>query len=123
MSKKIILVIDDERDLVDLLAMRLEIDGFTIMKAFNGKEALSKLKEKKPDIILLDIMMPEMNGYEVCQEIKNDSQYKNIPVIILTAKVRKEDQERGRQVGSDDFIAKPYEYSELIEKIQKFIKD
>lgn len=120
-AQKTILIVDDEKDLVDLMAVMLEVQGFTVIKAFSGEEALAKLREKKPDIVLLDVMMPEMSGYEVCQKIKNEDQYKMIPVIFVTAKAQLEDQKKGREAGADGFITKPYEYSQLLQEIQKFV--
>lgn len=121
MVQKTILIVDDEKDLVDLMAVMLETQGFVVMKAFSGEEAITKLEEQKPDIILLDIMMPQMSGYEFCQKIKGDDRHKSIPVILVTAKVQSEDQKRGKEAGADGFITKPYEYSQLIQEIQKLI--
>lgn len=81
------------------------------------------MEETKPDLILLDIMMSEMSGYEVCQKTKKDPHRQDIPIILMTAKAGEEDWERGKRVGADGFIAKPYEFSELINKIRTFIKD
>lgn len=85
--------------------------------AYDGKEALEKVKQMKPDLILLDIMMPHLNGYQVCQKLKADHETKNIPVIMLSAKTQKVDQLSGKEAGANGYISKPFEFSELIDVI------
>ena len=84
-DKKLILVVDDDPDLVESVSMKLESENFTVQKAYDGEEALQKIQEKQPDLVLLDVMMPKKNGYELCDELKSDAQYKDIIVVLLTA--------------------------------------
>lgn len=121
MKKYKIMVIDDEPDIVRLVKISLEMANFEVVEAFSGKEALEKLKTTVPDLFLLDIMMPEMNGYEVCQKLKTDDQTKEIPVVMLTAKGQKGDAEQGLKVGADDYIIKPFDPYELGEQVHEIL--
>lgn len=121
-TAKKILVVDDEKDIVRLLESRLTMNGFEVYTAFDGVEALKKVKEIKPDLIILDIMLPKIDGFQVCRIIKYDIDYKNIPIILLTAKASQEDQDKGKEVGADLFIVKPFESGSLISEIKKLLK-
>lgn len=121
MAKKKILVVDDEGELVKGLQIRLEASGFEVIAAFDGQEGLEKARDEKPDLILLDVMMPKMNGYQVCRELKNDENTKNIVVIMLTAKGQESDKFWGKEVGANDYVIKPFESSELMEKIKELL--
>ena len=121
-TKKRILIVDDERDLVETMTFRLEASGYEILKAYDGQEGLKKIREEKPDLVLLDVMMPLKDGYQVCQEVKNDEKIRNIPVIMLTAKSQESDKSVGESVGVDDYLTKPFQSHELLEKIEKFLK-
>lgn len=120
MAKKI-LIIDDEYDLVETLTFRLESSGYEVLAAHDGEDGLKKVKELKPDIILLDVMMPRIDGYKVCAKLKSDDNYKSIPIIMLTAKGQESDRERGMGMGADDYLTKPFESAELLEKIKKYL--
>ena len=122
MSKKHILIVDDEAALRQVLEDRLLDEGFIVTKAVNGKEGLSLALEKRPDLILLDIMMPELNGYQVCKKIKEDDSLKNIPVVMLTAKAQESDKFWGLETGADDYITKPFEFKSLLKTITKHLK-
>lgn len=122
MNRVKLLIVDDEKDFVDLLAERLALKGFDTIKAFNGREGLEKAHIEKPDIILLDIAMPEMNGYDVCEKLKIDKDYKNIPVIMLTAKFQPDDIEFGKGVGADAYLTKPVELEVLAHKINALLR-
>lgn len=118
-DKKTILLVDDESDYVDLLVMRLKSDGYGLMIAYNGAQALETIKDQTPDVILLDIMMPEMDGYDLCKRLKENNLSKTIPVIMLTAKATREDRFMGLECGADDYIVKPFDYPSLLRTIEK----
>ena len=116
-----ILIVDDEKKIRDLISFRLEYKGYQIASAENGGEALAKIKEDQPDLVVLDIMMPDMTGYEVCKQIKNDAALQKIKVILLTAKGRKQDEEEGYKVGADAFMTKPFRANVLLAKIEELL--
>jgi len=122
-GKKRILLIEDERDLVTAITFRLEDAGYTIIPAYDGEEGLAKAKEEMPDLILLDLMLPKMNGYKVCTTLKADAKYKRIPILILTAKAQEVDRRMSEQSGADAYIAKPFEPRELIQTIKRLLKE
>jgi two-component system response regulator VicR len=119
-----IMVVDDEPDVVDLIKLVLESDGYTVITAYSGKESLEKLDKETPDLILLDIMMPQMDGWEVFRRIRADERTANIPVAMLTAKTQSIDKMIGLHVVKvDDYITKPFGRSELLERIKKILKE
>ena len=118
MAKAKILVVDDEKDLVDMLIIRLEAADYEVHAAYDGQEGLNKVKEIMPDIILLDVMMPKLDGYQVCRLLKFDEKFKNIPIIMLTARGQEQDKETGGQVGADMYVTKPFESADLVQKIE-----
>jgi len=120
MGKKI-LIIEDSTITIVLVKMRLENDGYTVISAIGGEAGLEKMREEKPDLVILDVRMPEMDGFEVCRIAKNDPELKNIPVIFLTTRVQKSDFEKGKEVGVDGHIGKPYEGAGLVKEIKKFL--
>jgi len=117
---KRILIIDDEIDILSLLTIRLEAIGYEVLKAASAEEALSLLEKNKPDLILLDLLLPQMQGEEVCQRLKSDLKLKDIPVIIITANIATVN-ETIKKICADDYILKPFEPEELLFKIKKFI--
>lgn len=119
--KKKILIVDDEPDIVTMARMRLEAGGYAVISASDGNSGYSKAKSENPDLIILDVMLPGMDGYKVCRLLKFDQKYKRIPVIMLTAKGGKEDQELSRQVGADLFLNKPPELKELLAKVNELL--
>ena len=121
MPKKI-LVCDDEPYILMALTDAVEIEGYDCVTAENGKEALEKAREERPDLILLDIMMPYKDGYEVCKELKDDELTRDIPVIMLTAKSQQVDIQRGKEVGADDYITKPFKPSTLRKKFKEILE-
>lgn len=121
-DKKRILLVDDEKDLVETMEMALEARGFEVLKAYDGEEGLRKALDDKPGIVILDIMMPKMNGYQVCWELKNRDETKHLSVILLTAKTQESDIFWGFETGADDYITKPFEMAELLKRINKFIE-
>lgn len=123
MPKKRILLVDDEKDLVYAVTMQLEAAGYEVVAAYDGKEALDKAKKEKPDLIILDLMLPKMDGYKVCRMLKFDQKYRKIPVIMFTARAQEADKKMGEEVGADAYITKPFDPQALLEKIKKFLKD
>ena len=121
MTKKI-LFIEDEPDQIEVVRMRLETYGYDFISALDGQEGLKKAKEEKPDLILLDIVMPGMDGYQVCVYLKDDPQTKDIPVLMITAAGERGIEEKCRSCGADDVIAKPYESQVLVSKIKALLE-
>ncbi len=122
MERKKILVVDDQYHNVLLLKTRLEKAGFNVLEAYDGEEALNITMKESPDLVLLDIMMPNISGYEVCEKIVNDERTKNIPVILVTALTKPEDLARGYEVGAFDYIKKPYNITELLKRVNYALK-
>ncbi|MGA9142014.1 MAG: response regulator [Methanocella sp.] len=119
-----IMVVDDEPDVVDLVKLVLESDGFSVVTAYSGKEALEKIDNEMPDLVLLDIMMPQMDGWEVYSRIKANPRTKDIPVAMLTAKSQSIDKMIGLHVVKvDDYITKPFGRSELLERVKRILKE
>jgi CheY-like chemotaxis protein len=112
-----ILVVDDEPALLRLMAFLLQRKGYGMLTATNGEEALRVLREHRPDLILLDIMMPRLDGYEVAKAIRSDPVTADIPIVMLSAKAQNEDIERGRSVGVDTYITKPFDPEKLAETV------
>ena len=121
MSKGRILVVDDEIYIVHILDFSLGMEGYEVITALDGEQALEKLKTEKPDLIVLDIMMPKLDGYEVCKAIKSSPDTRHIPVILLSAKGRNVDQKLGFDVGADDYITKPFSPRKLVERINQLL--
>ena len=119
--KKKILIVDDEPDIVTMVRMRLEAGGYAVISASDGNSGYSKAKSENPDLIILDVMLPGMDGYKVCRLLKFDQKYKRIPIIMLTAKGGKDDQDISRQVGADLFLNKPPELKELLAKVNELL--
>jgi two-component system alkaline phosphatase synthesis response regulator PhoP len=121
MSKGRILVVDDEIYIVHILDFSLGMEGYEVLTALDGEQALERVRNDKPDLIVLDIMMPKLDGYEVCRTIKMDPATRNIPVILLSAKGRNVDQKMGFDVGADDYITKPFSPRKLVERINSLL--
>ncbi len=122
MGKKIFIV-EDELDFLSTLRERLEFEGYVVATAVDGEEALGKIPEEKPDLILLDIMLPEMNGYQVCRELKCNPETETIPVVMVTAKSQESDKFWAKETGADDYLTKPFEMEELLQKIQDNLQE
>ena len=117
--KKKILIADDEKHVHDLLRQSLSVDEFHIIHAYDGKETLKLAKERLPDFIVLDIMMPHMDGRDICRRLKSEPDTKNIEIIMLTAKDEQHDRVLGLELGADDYITKPCSISYLARKIKR----
>ena len=118
-EKKLILVVDDDPDLVEAVSMKLEAKDFRVGKAYDGVEAMDKIKEERPDLVILDVMMPRKNGWDVCEDIKNDDALKDIAVVLLTAvadsvKTTSYTHHDGKTTLADDYIPKPVDLDELM---------
>ncbi len=123
MSQKKILVVDDEVDLVETIRFPLEMEGFNVLVSYNGEDALNQARKEKPDLILLDLMLPKLDGYKVCRLLKFDERYKHIPILMLTAKTQEKDVLLGIETGADDYITKPFDIDKLIKKVKNFLKN
>jgi two-component system alkaline phosphatase synthesis response regulator PhoP len=122
MEQKRILIADDEEDYVTALEIALEAEGYECLTASDGQEALDKAKGEKPDLIILDIMMPKMNGYKVSRLLKFDLKYKDIPIIMLTARAQEKDKCIGKETGADEYVTKPFEMEEMIQLVDKHLR-
>lgn len=122
-KKKKILIVDDEPDIVDLLRLRLESAGYEVITAADGKEALDTARTLVPDLIILDVMLPTMDGFMVSRMLKFDARYKKIPIIMLTAKTGEVNRQTGAQVGVNAYFNKPFETGQLIAKIKELLQE
>jgi phosphate regulon transcriptional regulator PhoB len=120
MSK--ILIVDDEQDIVELLSYNLEKEKFSIVKAYDGEAALRLVKSEKPDLMILDLMLPKMNGLDVCKAIRRNPEMANLPIIMLTAKGEEIDKIIGLEIGADDYITKPFSIKELIARVRAILR-
>lgn len=116
-----ILVVDDESHIVKVLEMRLKAAGYEVLTARDGQEGLELAKKEKPDLLILDLMLPRMNGYLVCSLLKKDARYSHVPIILFTAKAREEDMSLGEEAGADAYVNKPYDPQVLLDKIRELI--
>ena len=118
-ERRRILVVDDEERMVRFIRMNLEHDGFQVGEAFNGKQAIQKIRDFTPDLILLDVMMPDIDGFEVLETVRD---FSNVPIIMLTAKGEEDDRVRGLEHGADDYITKPFSPRELVSRIKAVLR-
>ena len=121
MPKSRILLVDDEPDIVETAAFMLQARGYSVDTAPGGLEGVEKAKKDPPDLILLDIMMPEMDGYEVCMKLKGDEDTKHIPIVMLTARGESEAVLKSHNLGADDYVVKPFSLPTLLNKLKKFL--
>ena len=121
MSSKTILVVDDEIELVETICFPLKIEGYRVLVSHNGEDALNQARREMPDLILLDVMLPKLDGYKVCRLLKSEEKYKHIPILMLTAKVQEKDKAMGREAGVDEYIGKPFDIDELVQKVKSYL--
>ena len=114
-----VLVVEDDRNICELLKLYLEKEGYTVTVAVDGGDGLAKFRTHKPDLVLLDVMMPVMDGWAVCKAIRNESQ---TPIIMLTAKSETDDKVTGLKSGADDYITKPFEMKELLARMEAVLR-
>lgn len=119
--RKTILVVEDEENLVELLEFRLKANGFNVSTALDGESGLRVAQTTKPDLIILDLMLPKKHGFEVCSTLKSDAKTKNIPIIILTARTQIHDHKMAKECGADAYITKPFEPTDLMKEIERLI--
>jgi DNA-binding response OmpR family regulator len=117
----VILAADDDEDILELVAFRLERSGFTVVRARDGEQALEAARREVPDLIVLDVMMPKMDGYEVTRALRADESTRRIPIILLTARVQDDDVQRGFDAGADDYVRKPFSPQELRSRVQAIL--
>ncbi len=118
---KKILIVDDEQDIVESLKFVLESSNYTCYCAYNGEDGLKLAKEIMPDLIILDVMMPKINGYKISRLLKYDSKYKNIPILMVTARSQEEDKLIGEETGVDEYITKPFDLDEVVKKVDEYL--
>jgi two-component system alkaline phosphatase synthesis response regulator PhoP len=120
--KKKILAVDDEEDFLEILKLHLEANGYEVITALDGEEALKKIKNENPDVVILDIMLPKLNGKEVCRDIRNDPVFSKIPIIMLTGLNTDTERIVARVIGADVYITKPFDFEQLNSAIKKLLK-
>jgi DNA-binding response OmpR family regulator len=118
-----ILVADDDPVIVRLLQVNFKLEGYEVDTAVHGEEALTKARETSPDLILLDVMMPGVDGWEVCRQLKEDATTRDIPVLFLSARAQEEDRRRGLELGVTDYVTKPFDPGELVALVERCLKD
>jgi len=123
MARKKILIVEDEENLVKLVTVRLQANDYDVVSAGDGYAAIDKVRLEKPDLIILDLMLPKMDGYKVCRMLKFDARYKHIPIIIFSARAQDSDKKMAQEVGADDYIVKPFEAEVFLSKIKNLLKD
>ena len=120
--QRTILIVDDEEDVLDLLQLVFETSGFEVRRASTGKSAVSSAYEQPPDVVLLDVMMPEMDGWQVLRTLKGDERTRKVPVVMLSARAERRDKMIGLQEGAEGYIAKPFSPAEVVREVQSFLE-
>jgi len=123
MAQKRLLLVEDEADLVEVVKIRLEANGYEVLTATDGQQALDKARNQNPDLIILDLMLPKIDGYKVCRMLKFDEKYKHIPVLMFSARAQEADKKLGEEVGADAYLVKPFDPVVLIAKIKELLKE
>ncbi|MDH5508495.1 MAG: response regulator, partial [Anaerolineae bacterium] len=119
LANRRILVVDDEERMVRFIRLNLEHDGFLVEEAFNGQQAMNKLRETLPDVVLLDVMLPDIEGFDVLRMIRENN---DVPVIMLTAKGEEDDRVLGLELGADDYVTKPFSPRELVSRVRAVLR-
>lgn len=122
MSVKKILIVDDEVDLVETIRFLLEREGCSVLVSGDGEDALNQARRENPHLIILDIMLPKLDGYKVCRQLKSDKRYKQIPILMLTARAQQKDKILGMEAGADEYIIKPFDLAAFIEKVKTYLR-
>ena len=120
-NKKTVLLVDDEPDLLESLAIRFKASGYNVLTAVDGLDALQKARTLSPDLIILDLMLPKMDGYKVARLLKFDNRYSHIPILILSARGQDLDKEMGKNAGADDYMVKPFDSLDLISRVKRLL--
>jgi len=121
-DKAKILLVDDEPSIVKMVGKRLEVEGFEVSVAMDGQEGLRKAQAESPELIILDVMLPKLNGYEVCTMLKQDTRYQKIPIVMFTAKAQEKDEKLGLECGANVYMRKPFKAQALVETIRALLK-
>jgi DNA-binding response OmpR family regulator len=116
------MIIDDEETFLKLVKNILEPEGFEVSTAYEGREGIEKMRKNLPDLLLLDINLPEVDGFQICQQIRKDPQLRELPIIMLTIRDKPEDEIRGLNIGSDDYLSKPFHPEDLITRINMVLR-
>ena len=119
---KKILIVDDEQDIVESIKFVLESYNYTCYCAYNGEDGLKLAREIMPDLIILDVMMPRINGYKISRLLKFDKKYKDIPILMVTARSQEEDKLIGEETGADEYITKPFDLDDVVKVVQKYLE-
>lgn len=119
---KMILVVDDEKDIVELVAYNLNREGYQVARAYDGRQALQLIRENKPDLVILDLMLPGISGFEVCRLIRKKTETEGLPIIMLTAKSDSVDKIMGLEIGADDYLTKPFNVRELVARVRAVLR-
>ena len=117
-----LLAVDDDPVILNLLKVNFELDGFDVLTAADGQEALDTARAEKPDVVLLDIMMPKLNGLEVTKALKADAATKGIPIMLLSAKAQEADVEAGMKIGADAYVTKPFDPIDLVQRVHELVR-
>lgn len=117
-----ILLVDDEKDLVETVKLRLEVSGYEVVVARDGMEAINLARQENPDLIILDLMLPKIDGYKVCAMLKFDARFKDTPVILFTARAGEQDRSLGAEVRADAYLVKPFDSKIFLAKIEELLK-
>ena len=120
-NKKTVLLVDDEPDLLESLAIRFKASGYNVLTAIDGLDALQKARTLSPNLIILDLMLPKMDGYKVARLLKFDNRYSHIPILILSARGQDLDKEMGKNAGADDYMVKPFDSVDLISRVKRLL--
>ena len=120
-SQPKILIIEDELEMAQAIRLRLESRNYLVVEANSGLDGLNKARIERPDLIILDVMLPKIDGFTICRVLKYDEDYGNIPIIILTAKTRRADLERGKEMGADAYLTKPFKGEELLQTVERLL--
>ena len=120
-NDKRILVADDDPVILRLIQVNLELEGYQVLTANNGEEALEQATAEKPDLVILDIMMPRLDGYQTCERLKAEDTTKDIPVVFLSAKAQQADIEKGKSYGVEEYLTKPFDPTELLEVVERLV--
>jgi two-component system alkaline phosphatase synthesis response regulator PhoP len=119
---KTILIVDDEKDIVELVAYNLSREGYQIAKAYDGYQALQSIRDNQPALVILDLMLPGINGFEVCRMIRKKPETEDLPIIMVTAKTDSVDKIMGLEIGADDYITKPFNVRELLARVRAVLR-
>ena len=123
MGKKRILLVEDEKDMAYAVTLQLEAGGYDVIAAYDGQEGLKQARIEQPDLIILDIMLPKLDGYKLCRMLKFDDKYRHTPIIMFTARAQDADRDMGFEVGADAYITKPFDPQLLLVKIKELLRE